>query len=164
MQVFSILLQAHSPCSIQNEAARIPLLSSSFLPPKLICTAAARQSSENSTTVFPVATLRAHLRSSTQTKTVIIPLPSLLCPHISASPVTLAVQSSVIPTTVLLHLLPTTAPLEANALAGGGVIPNALITVPIQFTILQLMQDATTACSVQKSIDISFNSFLCPEL
>ena len=105
MQVCSILLRAHSPRSIQNEAARIPPLSSSFLHPKLIRTTAARRSSGNSTAVFPVATLRAHSRSSTQTKTVIIPPPSSLCPHIPPSPVTLAAQSSVIPTAVLLHLL-----------------------------------------------------------
>ena len=102
MQVCSILLRAHSPPSIQNEAARIPPLSLSFRHPELIRTAAARRSSENSTVVFPVPTLRAHSRSSAQTKTVIIPPPSSLCPHIPASPVTLAAQSSVIPTALLL--------------------------------------------------------------
>ena len=87
-----------------NEAARIPPLSSSFLQSDLIRTAAPRQSSKNSTTVFAVPTLRAHSHSSTQTKTVIIPPPSSLFPHIH------------------------------NASVGCGVIPNALITVPIRFT------------------------------
>ena len=86
-----------------NEAARIPPLSPSFLHSELIRTAAPRRSSENSTAVFAVPTLRAHSHSSTQTKTVIIPPPSSLCPHIH------------------------------NGTVGGGVIPNALITVPIRF-------------------------------
>ena len=146
MQACSILLRAHSPRSIQNEAARIPPLSLSSLHSELIRTAAPRRSGENSTAVFPVPTLRAHSHSSTQTKTVIIPPPSSLCLHISASPVTLAAQSSVIPTAVLLHLLPTTAPLEANTPAGGGVIPNALITVPIQFTYTILQPPSCNSC------------------
>ena len=86
-----------------NEAARIPPLSLSFLHSELICTTAPRRSSENSTAVFTVATLRAHSHSSTQTKTVIIPPPSSLCPHIH------------------------------NGSVGGGVIPNAFIAMPIQF-------------------------------
>jgi len=79
-------------------------------------------SSENPTTVFAMPTLWAHLHRSTQNEAVRIPLLSSLCPHsklictaaprwrqqeshcclhhayIPASPVTLAVWSSVIPT------------------------------------------------------------------
>ena len=114
-----------SPSSFaQNEAARIPPLSSLFTYSELIRTAAPRRSSENPTAVFAVPTLRAHSHH-TQTKTVIIPPVSSSCPHLAASLVTLAAQSSVVPTAVLLHPLPTMALFEANTLAGGGVIPSA---------------------------------------
>ena len=144
----------------QNEAARIRPLSSSFTYSELIRTAAPRRSSENPTAVFAVPTLRAHSHR-TQTKMVIIPPLSSSCPHLAASLVTLAAQSSVVPTTVLLHPLPTTAPFEANTPAGGGVIPSVphycAHTLYLYYpaaTVLQLMQDATTASSVQMSIDI----------
>ena len=145
----------------QNEGARIPLLPSSFIHSELIRTAAPKRSSVNPTAVFAIPTLRAHSHRSTQTKTVIIPPPSSSCPHIAASLVTLAAQSSVIPTAVLLHPLPITAPFEANTPAGGGVIPSTphhcAHTLYLYYPaaiILQLMQDATTASSVRKSIDI----------
>ena len=143
------------------------------------------QRSENPTAAFVVYTLRAHSHRSTQTKqceshrclrhshtpssfapqhsdedgdnpTAVFVVPTYCC-----KPVTLAAQSSVIPTAVLLHPLPTTAPFEANTPAGGGVIPSAphhcAHTLYLYYpapTILQLIQDTTTASSVQKSIDI----------
>ena len=140
----------------QNEAARISPLSSLFTHSELIRTAAPRRSSEDPTAVFAVPTLRAHSHR-TQTKTAIIPPPSSSCPHLAASLVTLAVQSSVIPTAFLLHPLPTTAPFEANTPAGGGVILSAPHRCPYALPILSCSQscnDATTASSVQMSIDI----------
>ena len=123
-----------------------PPLSSLFTHSKLIHTTAPRWSSENPTAVFAVPTFWAHLHRSSQMKMVIIPLPSLSCPHIAASPVTLAVQSSVIPTTVLLHPLPTTAPFVANTPAGGAVMPCTLITVPIRFTYTILQPPSCNSC------------------
>ena len=124
---------------------RIPLLSSSFTHSELIHTTAPRQSSENPTAVFAVPTLWAHLHR-TQMKTVIIPLPSLLCPHLAASLVTLAAQSSVIPTTVLLHPLPTTARLRPTPQQEVASYPVPLITMPICFTYTILQPPSCNSC------------------
>ena len=87
------LRRAHTPSSFvsqhPDEAARIPPLSSPFPHPTLFALQHSDEDGDNPTAVF-------------------------IMPTYSRKPVTLAVQSSVIPTAVLLHPLPTTAPFEAN--------------------------------------------------
>ena len=161
----------------RNEDARVfyPPSPSSFAPQH------PKRSSENPTAVFVVPTPRAHSHHNTQTKqrefhrclchshtpSLFAPQHSdedgdnptavFIVPIYSCKPVTLAVQSSGFPPLFCcthslqrLRLRPTRC----------GVIPSALITAHTLYlhyptaTILQLVQDATTASSVHKSIDI----------
>ena len=151
-------------------------------PPSSFAPQRPKRSSENPTAVFVVPTPQAHSYHNTQTKQREFhrclrrshtpslfasqhsdedgdnPTAVFIVPIYSRKPVTLAVQSSVIPTAVLLH--PHSLQRLRLRPTPHGVIPSALVTAHTlsQYypaaTILQLVQDATTASSVQMSIDI----------
>ena len=170
MQGCSILFpRAHSPCSTQNEAARIPPLFSSCPHP-----AHSHHNTQTKQREFHRCLCRSHTPSlfalQHSDEDGDNPTAVFIVPTYSRKPVTLAVQSSVIPTALLLHPLPTHS-LQRLRLrpTPRGVIPSTLVTAHMLYypaaTILQLVQDATTASSVQMSIDIfRLIHSICPEL
>lgn len=92
------------------------------------------QGSKNPTAAFAPPTVRAHSHRSTQAKAAKFSPPSSPCLHIPASPVTLAAQSSVIPTAASanihslqrLRLRPTPPQEVAQYLAPSSLYPCPL--------------------------------------